>query len=136
MLDRLEIENFRGFSQHSLPFSALTVIVGKNNAGKSTVVEALRLISLVTERYRNLTYREPPAWSGSPRRTFGVSPSLRNLEINFDSIFHQYGEPPAKIKAEFKNGESVTVYLESEDRVFAVTETHLTKSSNLDTKLQ
>lgn len=66
-------------------------------------------------------------------RSFAVAKKPRN---NFDSIFHQYGEPPAKIKAEFKNGESVTVYLESEDRVFAVTETHLTKSSNLDTKLQ
>jgi len=43
MLTRLEIENFRGFKKHEMPLNAVTLIVGRNNAGKSTVVEALRL---------------------------------------------------------------------------------------------
>jgi AAA15 family ATPase/GTPase len=37
MLNRLTLENFRGFAKHSLSFSELTIIVGKNNAGKSTI---------------------------------------------------------------------------------------------------
>jgi predicted ATP-dependent endonuclease of OLD family len=41
-LDALILENFRGFKgQHRIPFDCLTVLVGKNDVGKSTVLEAL-----------------------------------------------------------------------------------------------
>ncbi|PYS69901.1 MAG: hypothetical protein DMF73_13950 [Acidobacteria bacterium] len=43
MLTKLILRNFRGFENHELPLRETTVIVGRNNAGKSTVVEALRL---------------------------------------------------------------------------------------------
>jgi len=41
-LAALILENFRGFKgQHRIPFDCLTVLVGKNDVGKSTVLEAL-----------------------------------------------------------------------------------------------
>jgi hypothetical protein len=40
-LDSLEVENFRGFSSASLPdLASLNVLVGPNNCGKSTLLEA------------------------------------------------------------------------------------------------
>ena len=44
MLRELRLENYRGFSDHSIPFEEVSVLVGRNNAGKSTAVEALRLV--------------------------------------------------------------------------------------------
>jgi predicted ATPase len=41
MLHSLRIENFHCFRDHSLSFGDTTVVVGKNNSGKSTVIEAL-----------------------------------------------------------------------------------------------
>ena len=120
MLRKLSIFNFRGFDSHELSFAATNVMVGKNNAGKSTIVEALRLISIISERCKNLSYIAPPPWTGIPKRQIGVAPSLQNLEINFDSIFFQYREPPARITAEFTTGASISIYLERQDRVFAV----------------
>lgn len=120
MLKSITLQNFRGFDKHRLPLKETTVIVGQNNAGKTTIVEALRLISLVVGRYRNLTYREAPHWSDLPRGHIGVAPSLKNIEINFDGIFHRYGDPPAVITANFVDKSSITIYLSSEERIHAV----------------
>jgi AAA15 family ATPase/GTPase len=46
VIEKLTVENFRGFDHHEIPFRETTIIVGANNAGKSTAVEALRLIAL------------------------------------------------------------------------------------------
>ena len=120
MLRELRLQNFRGFYDHQIPLKDLTVIVGKNNAGKTTLVEAFRLISIVISRYKNLHYKIPPAWTDLPRREYGVSPSIRNLEINFEGLFHLYEPPPALIEGFFNNGSSVSVYLNDTGEIFAI----------------
>lgn len=120
MLRELKLRNFRGFADHRLPLRDLTVIVEKNNAGKTTLVEALRLLSVVVSRYKNLTYRRPPAWTELPIREYGVAPSLRNLEINFQGIFHGYSDPPATIEGIFSNGYSVLIFLNQTEEIYAV----------------
>jgi predicted ATP-dependent endonuclease of OLD family len=46
----LRLQNFRGFVDHRVPLKQTSVLVGANNAGRSTIVEALRLIAVITER--------------------------------------------------------------------------------------
>ncbi len=124
MIKQLRLENYRGFVQHIIPFKELNVIVGANNAGKSTIVESLRILSLVVNRYQNLTYRKVPDWLMIGGRNYGVSPSLKYAEINFDSICNQYNnEQPAVISADFDGGDNVTVYLNREGNIHAVIET-------------
>ena len=96
------------------------MLVGQNNAGKSTIVEALRLISIVVSRYANLSYHEAPPWLEIPRYDYGVSPSLKNIEIDFIGIFHQYKDPPLIITAHFFDKSSVVIYLSSQERIHAV----------------
>jgi hypothetical protein len=123
LLTALKLINFRGFEEHEIPFGPISIIVGRNNAGKSTIVEALRLVSVVAARYRFLSYHEPPAWAEIPAKYRGVSPSLRNMEINFDSLFFGYGDPPSQILGEFSDGSSITVYLAAEEQIHAVVRT-------------
>ena len=120
MLRELKLRNFRGFSNHRIPLKDLTVVVGKNNAGKTTLVEAFRLISVIVSRYKNLQFKKPPEWTDLPRREFGVSPSIRNLEINFEGLFHRYDPPPAVIEGVFDNDSSVTIYLNENREVHAI----------------
>jgi energy-coupling factor transporter ATP-binding protein EcfA2 len=111
MIAELSIDNFRGFEEHIIPLRHLTIAVGKNNAGKSTVVEALRLISLVANRYQSLNYRDLPNWLDRPRRQRGVYPSIDGLEMNSAGVFHRYGTPPGRIAAKFSTGEEVEVFV-------------------------
>lgn len=85
MLTRLHIQNFRCFRNHTVPFNAITIAIGRNNAGKSILVEALRLVAIVTARYRSLTYHDPPRASDIPRREVGVTASLKGMEFSEDT---------------------------------------------------
>jgi predicted ATPase len=47
MLEKLKLKNFRCFEDYEIEFDKFNVIVGKNNTGKSTVIDAIKLISNV-----------------------------------------------------------------------------------------
>ncbi len=120
MLIALRLQNYRGFEAHTVPLRSFTTIVGQNNAGKSTIVEALRLVSIVVSRHRNLGYRRVPEWLDRPLREVGVSPSMKDAGLDFKSVFNQYGDPPAIVEAEFEDGSSVVVYLGPGEAIHAV----------------
>lgn len=121
MLVELSLENFRGFAKHVVPLRQTTIIVGPNNAGKSTMVEALRLVALVSSRSRSLAFREPPTWlADHPGAARGVSPSLQGTGIDLSAVFHQYHDPPAVLAAQFSNGAAVTVFVGPEGAVHGV----------------
>lgn len=119
MLTQLRLENYRGFDNHIIPLRPTTIIVGRNNAGKSTIVEALRLVALVTSRYVALPFSAPPKWLDLPMATRGVSPSLKNMEINLQTVNYHYGEPPAIVSALFTSRELLKIYI-GNDTVYAV----------------
>ena len=120
MLEKLTLKNYRGFDDHSLPLRSLSVVVGHNNAGKSTLVEALRILSIVTERTGTLNFRDPPSWTELPKLHRGVSPSLDGLEIQSDTITHRYTNTPAEVRATFSTGESIQLLVTADRRSFAV----------------
>ncbi|HWN95195.1 MAG TPA: AAA family ATPase, partial [Methylomirabilota bacterium] len=120
MIKELRLENFRGFDDHRIPFNPrTTVVVGKNNAGKSTIVEALRLVSLIT-RYQRPEFHAVPSLLDRPRREKGVNPSLQNIELNLESAFHRYSNPPAIITCTFEKGETITIYIGKDAQIHAV----------------
>jgi hypothetical protein len=120
MLVELRLRNFRRFEDHIVPFRDQTVIVGANNAGKSTIVEAVRLVSLVANRFRNLTYAAVPHWLEEPVGSRGVTPSLRDLNTDLAQVFHQYQDPPAVIEARFSSKAEIHVYIGPDSAIFAV----------------
>jgi hypothetical protein len=120
MLQQLELRGYRGFERHELELRPLSVIVGHNNAGKSTLVEAMRIFSIITERIGGLNFGDPPRWTELPRSHRGVSPSLTGLGIQFSTISHRYGDEPASATATFVTGESIHLVADSESRCFAV----------------
>lgn len=46
----MKVKNFRGYSDETIVnFDDLTVIVGKNDVGKSTILEALDIFSMMVK---------------------------------------------------------------------------------------
>lgn len=119
MIKELILKNFRCFDDHTIPLNPLTVIVGRNNAGKSTIVEALRLVSIIASRYFNLMYKEPPKWLNFGIAERGVTPALKTNEFNFENVFNRYGKPPAVIQANYSTGESIKIYIGADNNVYA-----------------
>lgn len=120
MLKKLHIQNYRCFRDHVIEFKPLTIIVGKNNAGKSTIIETLRLLSIISSRYKNVNYSDVPDWLDMHQRKRGIKPSLEGYDINFNTIFHRYGDPPAKITGFFDSGEKIEMYIGEGGKIHAV----------------
>lgn len=119
MIERIELKKFRCFSNNIIPFKDLSLIIGKNNAGKSTIIEALRIISIISNRYKHLTYRDAPSWLGLPKRCKVISPSLRDLDFEFETAIYRYENPPAEIIVEFSNKIKFHIYI-SNDSIYAI----------------
>ncbi len=95
-------------------------MIGRNNAGKSTIVEALRLLSIVASRFRRLNYVETPREVGLSVTEPCVAPSLRGTNIDLKHVCHQYGEPPAVIEAKFDNKNAITIYMTPDNQIFGM----------------
>ena len=121
MLTGLQVTNFRKFDRYAVDFGDRNLLVGPNNAGKSTLIEALRLVSIVVNRFGSLNFDSPPEWLEAIERSKGVTPSLRGLDFDLGrEIFHQYADPPAILKASFTGGSTATIYVGAGADVFAV----------------
>lgn len=119
MIKQISITNFRCYEQSTITFNGTSILVGRNNAGKSTMIEALKIISSVTRKYKTLRFIAPPEWVDN-EESYGVSPSVENMNISDRGIFHMYGNPPAIIEAIFSNGTSIKAYVGEYLNIFAV----------------
>lgn len=120
MLTKLEFRNYRCFRTHEFSLRPKTVLVGENNAGKSTVIEGFRLLAMLSERYRYLNFRKVPNWLDIPARQKGVAPSLSGIELSWENLFHQYEDPPAEVHAQFATGQRTTIHLGPDGAIHAV----------------
>ena len=88
MLERLELSNYKGFRAFEIALGKTTLLVGPNNAGKSTILEALRGC---TGMIRHASRWRPKAESDWRRETLRVHElpddpfglELQNLRHNF-----------------------------------------------------
>lgn len=120
MIKKITLKNYRCFSEHIIEFKDISIVVGKNNAGKSTLIEALRIVAIVTNRYKHLRYKTAPSWVEGGKSVFGVSPSLKGLEFSFRNIYHQYGDPPSEIIVLFTNLTKINIFIGGEDEMYAI----------------
>lgn len=113
MIQRLDLRHFKGFSQFSVTFGKQALLVGPNNAGKSTVISALRATSnmLRIARWKVAdTYGDTPdgqriAWSFDAARVGLVAENLR----------HEFRNAPTSFSVRFKNGAVLAAYWPEED---------------------
>jgi predicted ATPase len=118
MLEKVILENYRCYDHHTIDLKDLSIIVGKNNAGKSTLVEALRFVAIAVSRFRTSIYHPVPNWLELPARAKGVNPSIKSFGFNTENLFHNYGSPPSQITALFSNNITVKIYIGQEAEIF------------------
>ena len=117
MLKKVKLKKYRCFEDSEISFRDISIIVGHNNAGKSTMIEALRIISVVSSRFKHAIYSPAPQELKFPAKTKGLQVNIDHLKIDRRSIVYQYKEDEgavAEIVAIFDENISIHVYLSSE----------------------
>lgn len=118
MLRRLHLVNFRAFKNFSVHFGGGAYLVGPNNAGKSTLLTALRAADVLL-RY---AYRRRPDVSTTDAgiRVAAYPVNLRDFPALRDSLRFEFGQDEARMELEWKSGARLTAVWpderESEDQ--------------------
>jgi predicted ATPase len=116
MLSKLRLRNFRGFRDHTVEFSKFAVIAGRNNAGKSTLIEAVSIIAEVLPKFFQGAFVRSRSWVGND--TVGVHLKLDQLSLRAATLFHRYRKPPASLTAEFDGGVQLSVIVGADGEAF------------------
>lgn len=114
MLKKIYIQNYKCYKKSTLTLKDITVIVGNNNAGKSTLIEALRLVAYVVNKYKNTTYGDLPIEFSLPKVQKGFKIPTANLMIDLRSAIYNFEGDYAKIEVEFESKERVSIYLNTD----------------------
>src|SRR5258707_2195743 len=107
MLQLLELENFKCFDRFELRFREFSILVGPNNAGKSTVISALRAAAAMVRYARR---RRPPTtgW-GNRLRTdrYPISPS--QIDMQQENLRYEFRpNQTTQFRLKFANGTWLT----------------------------
>ena len=120
MIKRLELTNFRGFRDHKVSLSPFCLLIGQNNAGKTTLIEALRIISAAQGRAPTANFIPAPSYLSDHVTGAVYRLSLAQLGFRHRTAHHRYeSSEPAIVTAVLQNNCKVTVYIgEEEGEVF------------------
>lgn len=117
----LQFENFKKFQRFSIGCKETNILVGPNNAGKSTALDALRIFRDV---YRYAS-RNNPRLMEQPGigvcGSYRMPPSLIGIPI--ENVVRDYGDDPAKIEIRLTNESRLHVWLHPDEAVNAFVQT-------------
>lgn len=117
MIKTISLKNYRCFENSEIGLRGTSIIVGSNNAGKSTIIEAIRIVAEVALKFKHTNYIPAPRNFGLPLAARGIKINVDNLKIDLRSVVYKYGESEgihAEIVAYFDDNIVIKLYLSSE----------------------
>lgn len=102
MLKRVELENFKAFERLSATFGQSTFVVGPNNAGKSTLLSALRLASGLLRQASRLGPDRTGTFKASQYLGYGFD--AERLGLVEENLRHEFRDVETSIHLVFDGG--------------------------------
>lgn len=107
------LTNFRGFKYHTVALNELSILVGLNNAGKSTLIDALRLLAVAATKSETANFIPAPSWIRHKTRDRGFTTSFAIVNFDFENVsFNQDRDEVSKLELRFKNKSVLVLWLE------------------------
>ncbi len=105
---RVEFTRFKAFKTFRLDLKHFNIMVGPNNAGKSTILAAFRILAAAQRRAiaQRATLVRGPAGT-----VYGYQVNLAAISVAEENIFYNYeDDEPAQVVFHLSNGNSLTLY--------------------------
>lgn len=108
MLTRIELENFKRFERFTIKIQSGNILVGPNNSGKSSILDALRILEAC---YRYTKSKNPRVMQVDGNYVSGYEIPESYLPVPLDNITNNYNDNDAVIKIKNENGASIVIRL-------------------------
>lgn len=117
----VRFRNFKAFKSFTVSLGAFDILVGPNNAGKSTVIGAFRILA---EGLRRARARNPEYSNASAIRNYCYPVNLRDLPVSTENVFCDYDDSePAVAEFTISNGNRLRLIFPESDSCVLVCET-------------
>lgn len=101
---------FKGFRDCIVPLAGPSVLVGANNAGKSSVISGLRLIATMIPHMRRLEPNMGGMVDGSPMRGWGLTnAAIESASFTDENVRFDFGRHETRFEARFDSGAAVAL---------------------------
>lgn len=105
---RVVFHRFKAFESFSLHLRRFNIMVGPNNAGKSTILAAFRILAA---GLRKANTRKPQFVNGPEGQSLGYYVDLTALSIGEENIFYNYDESkPATVTFTLNSKKNLVLY--------------------------
>lgn len=107
-LKSLKLVNYKGFERHSISLRGANVLIGANNAGKSTALGALRLISAMLPAARRTAPTTVGVVEGRSVRGWPISAAAIDISaLALENIRHDFRNAETRIEVSCSSGARV-----------------------------
>ncbi len=110
-LKRIEFRRYKKLDSFTVSCGAANILVGPNNAGKSSILDALRIFQDVQRYARRLRPQLIRSLNGDAH---GYEIPDASLSVNIANVIHNYGDEDATIQFVHENGRVFTIEINPE----------------------
>ncbi|MBL8546612.1 MAG: AAA family ATPase [Hyphomonadaceae bacterium] len=105
---RVEFNHFKAFKTFSLDLKHFNILVGPNNAGKSTILVAFRILA---SALRKASSKKPTIVTGPKGKAHGYEVDLAAISVAEENIFYNYDDSSAaSVKFHLSNKSSLELF--------------------------
>ncbi|MET8087438.1 AAA family ATPase [Micromonospora sp. NPDC005237] len=111
VIKQIELGAFKGFKHYRLTFNDdVSILVGPNNAGKSTIIGALRLCASLLDHARRRNPGDPTARASDRFWDYTITETaIDQACFNVENVYHEFLSEEAHLEVSFDNGGAIRV---------------------------
>lgn len=118
---QVQFRRFKAFKSFSLHLRHFNILVGPNNAGKSTILVAFRILAAAM---RKASSRNPEIVPGPGGSTYGYAVDLEGISVAEENIFYNYDDSePASVKFSLSNRNELLLHFPERGACYLILET-------------
>ncbi|MGK8233633.1 ATP-dependent nuclease [Roseovarius sp. MS2] len=104
----VEFHRFKAFRHYRIQLKQFNILVGPNNAGKSTILTAFRILA---SSIRRGNAKKATIVSSPEGQAYGYHVDLKNISVADENIFHNYDDTvDAYVRFYLSNGNSLMLF--------------------------
>lgn len=100
-ISSIKFTNFKALRNYSVSLNETNILVGPNNAGKSTVISAFRILDVALRKARRLKAERVPLPNGNTG--FGHRVPEQQISVSLENVATDYNEEDSKIEFRLTN---------------------------------